>query len=395
MKWMAVVTGCALSLFAREADLQSLLDAAGSSDAAKASEYAVQAHALNQRSELLSGGVRLNAQAGYADAKETSDDAIEFSIAVEKPFRLADGSAVERALDTGTEISVRMERARLQNRIYGHYIDACRLREELWLLEDAHSRGQQMETLIRTGMEGGEFDRSAWLRSRLNVQTLSLQIDDLDSRYAETLALLGASVQSEVSGVRCSDLPERIVLPPQSVFEHAPLLRQLENRLAGSNALKTYRDTWLPEVTLGAGYDDEMDLQRGILYASVPLGGGSRRENEREAARRDALADAAALRTMQRTIAARVAAFTAVQETRQWNLRRLNDELIPDAYETTELLRERFMGSEASYLEYIDSQKALFALLMEGVRLRAGALKAEAELFARLGISPALNKDNK
>lgn len=393
MKSVFVTALFALGLFAQETDLRSLLDAAVRSDAAQMQLYDARARMLQQRGALLPGGVSVYAQAGYAEARDTPDNAVEYHVSVEKPFRTASTATIENLLGAGSELAVRLGRARLQNAVYGAYVDACTLQEELWLIEDAHSRGTAMEQLIRTGMEGGEFDRSAWLRSRLNVQTLTLRIDELKSRSAETLQRLGAATQTDITSLRCSDLSDTITLPPQQTLADAPLLLQLENRAAGADAMKAYRDTWLQEITVGAEYDDEMDVRRGIVFASIPLGFGSRIENDRESARLSALAAAAELRTMRRDLAARIAAFTSAQQTRKTNLQRLNDELIPEAYETTVLLQERFMGSEASYLEYIDSQKALFALLMEGVQLRASALKAEAELFAELGIAPHLQKD--
>lgn len=383
------------ALCAHGTDLSSLLAAAARSDAAQAQRQSAQSVLLRQRSELLTDGPVVNAAGGYAKAKQAPDDGFEYRLSLEKPFRTADTATLESLFGAGAAITVELAKARLLNGVYGDYIDACALQEELWLLEDAKSRGVQMEALIRTGMEGGEFDRSAWLRSRLNVRTLTLEIETLKSRYAEALLRLGAATQLQVSEPQCSDLPDTIALPPRERFEHAPLLGQLENALAGAKAMKTYRDAWVNEVTLGAGYDDEIDLRRGALFASIPLGVGDRREAEREAARRAALAADAELRAMDAKVRARIAAFDTAQQTRRSNLKHLNDELIPEAYETTVLLEERFMGSEASYLEYIDSQQTLFKLLMEGVQLRAAALRAEAELFGALGITPLSYKDDK
>jgi len=385
----------ALSLNAAPVSLQQLLDAAARSDAAKARQYAAEAQSLRQRSELLPEGVLFDAQAGYADTKNASRNAMEYHVAVEKPLRTVSAADLERLLGEGTGITVALETARLKNRVYTYYVDACTLQEELWLLEDARERGRQMGNLIKTGMEGGEFDRSAWLQSRLTVQTLTTQILTLQSRYRETLLLLGAAAQTPLTEPLCSDLPGTIPLPSASRYDDAPLLKLLENRLAGADALSDYRAAWLPEVTVGVGYDDEMDLQRSTVYARIPLGRGSRRNNDLQAARRDALAATSELTAMRTELSARIEAFTSAQQTRRRNLRRLNDKLIPEAYETTELLQERFMGSEASYLEYIDSQKALFSLLMEGVRLRAEALTAESELFAQLGFAPLIKKDEK
>jgi len=396
MRPLRLLTLCtAVSLAAAPVSLQQLTEAAAHSDAAKARQYAAEAGTLQQRSELLTDGIALDAQAGYADAKNSADSAMEYRFIAAKPFRTASTGNLERLLGQGTGITATMETARLQNGVYAYYVDACALQEDLWLLQDARERGRQMGRLIRTGMEGGEFDRSAWLRSRLNVQNLTTEMLTVQSRYRETLLLLGAAAQTTVTEPLCSDLPATIPLAPVSRFDEAPLLQQLDNRLERANALATYRNTWLQEVTLAAGYDDEMDVRRGSLYVRLPLSIGERRENDREAARRDALAAAAERTAMRIELKARIEVFASAQQTRRRNLRRLNDILIPEAYETTVLLEERFMGSEASYLEYIESQKALFALLREGVRLHAEALKAEAELFAYLGITPTTHKDTK
>jgi len=396
MNPLRLLTLCAAAtLCAAPVSLQQLLDASARSDAAKAGRFAAEAQQLKQRSEFLPGGLLLDAQAGYADTKDVSRSATEYHVAIEQPIRTVSSSELERLRSRGTDIDLTLRTARLQNRIYAYYVDVCTLQEELWLLEDARGRGRQMGSLIRTGMEGGEFDRSAWLRSRLNVQTLSTEILTLQSRHRETLLLLGAAAQTELTEPLCSDLPGTIPPPSAARFDDAPLLRQLENRLDAAKAESSYRAAWIPEVTFGVGYDDEMDLRRGSVYARIPLGRGSRQNNDLEAARRDTLAAAAELGALRTDLGARIEAFASAQQTRRLNLQRLNDMLIPEAYETTELLRERFMGSEASYLEYIDSQKALFALLMEGVQLRASALKAEAALCAELGMTPPLTKEEK
>lgn len=392
MKHLFLLFGCTFILAAAPTDLASLLAAADRSDAARASAYALQAQRLRQQGELLPDTANLALQGGYADSKNSSDSAFEYHITVEKPFRLADTGRLETLFGESSDIGMRLQRAQLQNRVYAYYIDACTLQEELWLLQDERGRGMQMSRLIRTGMEGGEFDRSAWLRSRLNVQNITTQLRTLTSRYEQTLLMLGALTQTPVEEPLCRDLPDTISRPLPERFADAPLLGQLENRRAEAQARGDYADAWPRTVTLGAGYDDELDLRRGIVYAAIPLG-GERRDNEREAARRDALAADAELGALRSELDAGIAAFVSAQWMRKRNLQRLNDKLIPEAYETTVLLEERFMGSEASYLEYIDSQKALFALLHEGVILRAEALRAEAELSARLGLSPLTRKD--
>ena len=85
---------------------------------------------------------------------------------------------------------------------------------------------------------------------------------------------------------------------------------------------------------------------------------------------------------------AQIRSYKTAQQTRQNAYRRLNDILIPTAYETSVLLLERFMGSEGSYLAYIESQKTLFDLLIRGIDTRVDTLLAQARLYRTLGIDP-------
>ncbi|HHH72745.1 MAG TPA: TolC family protein [Sulfuricurvum sp.] len=379
-------------LLAEPLDLATLFHHTANSHALKARQADVNARYLQQSAAILPDTASLGIESGYADAKTSSNNAVECHVTIEKPLLLADTDHLFSLLKDQNKIEKTLEHARLANATYAAYIDACELQEELWLLQDALARGEQMTRLIHTGMRGGEFDKSAWLRSRLNVRSLTANISTLESRYRQTLLTLGAQTQLTVDTLSCSDLPDTITVPPAERFDNAPLMQSLEKSAASADAFRRFSDTAVPAVTLGAGYDNEMDLQRGIVYAAIPLG-GARRDTVREAARARALAAHESLQAMHAQLRAKIDAFLTVQQTRKRNLQQLNDIRIPEAYEATVLLEARFKGSEASYLEYIDSQKTLFSLLEEGVRLRARALRDEAALLADLGLFPTIQKD--
>ena len=120
----------------------------------------------------------------------------------------------------------------------------------------------------------------------------------------------------------------------------------------------------------------------------IPLSKGSRQESAYEAAIEAKMAAQERLAFTKKQLQTQILAYTNTQDIRQENLKRLNDILIPKAYETSELLLARFMGSEGSYLAYIDSQTTLFDLLMQGIDTHADALRAEAKLYQTLGINP-------
>jgi outer membrane protein TolC len=83
-----------------------------------------------------------------------------------------------------------------------------------------------------------------------------------------------------------------------------------------------------------------------------------------------------------------IQAYKTAQKMRNATLERLNNVLILKAYQTTVLLKEQFMGSEGSYLEYIDSEKTLFNLLIRSVDTVTESLLAKAKLYYMLGIDP-------
>jgi len=373
-------------LHAGSGTLQSYLAAVKSSNAVTSLKAQTAAEAVLKGAQVQTDGLFLNGELAYAAEKESNRDAVEYHLSVEKRLFLGDNDAYIDALRLSAEKQQTLKLNRLKTLVYEQYVSACTLQEKTGLLKDAQERNIELTKLIDEGVKGGEFDRSALLRSELIVDELRLRIRELESRYFETLQTLQLYTNSTEEPL-CQDLSFEIA--SQDDLEADSLFYQsLESEIATTGALKAFHSTAVSEVTLGIGYDNEIDLSRGTLFVQIPLTQGSRRQSEREAAAQMKLAAQEKLLFTKAQIGAQLRSYAAAQENRQTTYLRLNDILIPTAYETSSLLLERFMGSEGSYLAYIESQKVLFDLLIKSIDTRAETLLAQARLYRILGIDP-------
>ncbi|MGB5965740.1 MAG: TolC family protein [Sulfurimonadaceae bacterium] len=386
MKIFSTLLLAVLGLHAGSLSLESYLATVESSNAVTALNAQAASKAASQRSQVQSEGFQLSGELGYATEKDTNRDEIEYHIAVEKQLFFGDSDAYLNALKLSSQKQQELQLNQLRTLVYEYYIKACAFQEKAGLLKDAQDRNNELTRLIDEGVKGGEFDRSALLRSELVVDDLQLRIHDLENQYYEAIQTLRLYTRGDEQPL-CQDLPLEILITDNLEMD-STLYQYLESEISATSALKNFRSTAVQDITLGVGYDNEMDLSRAIVFMQIPLTQGSRRESEREAATKAKLAAQEQLLFSKAQIRSQTNTYTTTQQTRQKTLQRLNDVLIPKAYETSVLLLERFMGSEGSYLDYIESQKALFDLLLRGIDTRAEALLAQARIYRTLGIDP-------
>lgn len=386
MKILSILLLAVWSLQAGSLSLETYLTAVESSSAVASIKAQAASRAASQSAQTQSNGFQLSGEMGYAADKNSDRDAIEYHVAVEKQLFFGNNGAYVDALKLSSKTQQNLQINQLKNIIYEHYINACTLNEKSGLLSDAKERNIKLTQLISEGVQGGEFDRSALLRSELVVQALQLRIRKLNSQYFESLqALQLYSGKSEEP--LCQDLPFKVVIT-QDLESDSLLYQYLKSEITTTSRLHDFRSTTIQEMTLGVGYDNEMDLSRAIVFMQIPLTQGSRRSSEREAAVSAKMAAQEQLIFSKKQIESQIRSYTTTQQIRQESFNRLNDILVPKAYETSVLLLERFMGSEGSYLAYINSQTMLFDLLLQGIDTHSNALLAQVKLYQTLGIDP-------
>ena len=339
-----------------------------------------------RRASVQTEGFRLNGELDYANTKASDRDDLEFHVSVEKQLYFGDSDTFVENLELSQTIKETLKLNQLKNVVYEDYVSACSLREQHGLLNDMLNRHTELTHLISVGVEGGEFDRSSLLQSELIVGDLELRIANLESAYFEALEKLKLYSGREEEPL-CQDLAHEVRFDID-VEADSLLYRSLKKEIETSNALYKFSDTTLKDITIGVGYDNELDINRGLVYMQIPLTQGSRRASERESARQVQLAAHETLSFQTEVIRSLQRSYEKTQTMRKARLNRLRDDLIPKAYESAVLLQDRFLGSEGSYLEYIQGQKYLFELLIRDIQTHADMLLAEAKFYKQLGIDP-------
>ena len=386
--WLLCVA--AMSLQAGELSLNNYLEDIDNQPMMQQYKAQNSAEIALQRASVQTEGFRFNGELDYANEKNSNRDAVEFHLAVEKKLFFGDSDNFIDHLDLSKITQETLRLNQLKDSVYEAYINACSLREQRGLINDMLDRHTELTRLISIGVEGGEFDRSSLLQSELIVGDLELRIANLESGYYEALQKLNL-YSGKAEEPLCQDLAHEVTFKID-IQKDSLLYQSLETQIKTSDARYSFNDTLLKDITVGVGYDNEIDINRGLVYVQIPLTQGSRRASVRESARQGKLAAQEALNFQTQKMNALQRSYIKAQTTRKERLSRLRDILIPKAYESAVLLQERFLGSEGSYLEYIQGQKYLFELLIRDIQTHADMLRAEAKYYRQLGIDPQEEK---
>ena len=375
-------------LQAQQADLATYLLGITNTDALKSRLHILQAQTLSQENEILSDGFYFNGQLGYAKSKIEDRNVVEYQIGVEKSLLLGNTQAYKNALNYSLDIEKKLQTAKIENFIYQNYINSCFLKEKISIIKDEKQKDTKMTALIKIGFKGGEFDLSSLYRSQINVENLTLSLIDLESQYQQSLQKLNLFTRNSLEEPQCSDLPTDIALFEEESFTNSPYFQALEINVKKKSALKNYRQSPIEQVTVGLGYNDEMDITRSVAYVQIPLTWGAKKTNSLEVAKQQELAAFTQKNYLQKELETTLKAYKFQQHSNTKKLAYINDKLILKAYKTVELIQERFQSGEANYLEYISSQKTLFSYVLQTIQIRKDALATRATLYTKLGISP-------
>jgi len=376
------------ALQAQQANLATYISNIKNSDVLNSSLHLAASKQLLQKDEILSNGVYLNAQLGYAESKVENKDALEYQIALQKSFLLAESDAYEKTLSLSLDIEKKLHTRKVENYIYQNYINTCFIKEKISILEDEKLRNKKMTALIKVGVNGGEFDLSSLYRSQMSVEKISLEILSLTNEYKQSLQKLNLFALKNSIEPQCSDLAVDITPFADERFTNSLYYQAFHMQVKKKSALTNYRKSVINKITVGLSYDDEMDLTRSSVYVQLPLTWGDKKSNAVEVAKEQELSALSQQSYLQRELENRLESYRLEQQNNRQKLDYINDKLILKAYKTVELIKERFQAGEANYLEYINSQQTLFDFILQTIEIRRDALQAQAKIYAILGISP-------
>ncbi len=382
-----VLLCCAVIIVqAKTLSLSTYLEAVDRSTLMRAYSAKIDSTLATSRMDVQTEGFLLNGMIANAEDKNSDNSEVEFHVSIEKELYLGDNDKYINALKLEGEKQKNLQLNRVKNIIYTHYINACVLKDKMDLIQEMKNTHTKLTQLIKIGVDGGEFDKSTLLQSELIIGELYLRNNRLKRQYNEARSQLQLYTQYEAEPF-CQDLAYVVNIKEDIALE-ALLLDTLEAQVHSASALHRFNDTSLQSLRVGVGYDDEMDLTRGIAYVQIPLTQGSRRESERERAQALKLSSLNELSFKKSQMQTSLRVYQQSQEVRQERLIYLRETLVPKAYESAVLLKERFLGSEGSYVAFIQSQKLLYELLMQDIQTHEQMLLAQAKFYEIMGINP-------
>lgn len=374
-------------LYADKSDLQTYLNAVENTDALKSQFQLIESKSLSRQNSVLADGYQFIAQLGRASSKIDNKDSYEYSLAIEKPILFGSDENYLHTLELSVDTEKKLQLYKLQNYLYKKYISSCMLQEKIAVLKDEKIQNEDISQLMKLSVEAGELDMSALLRSELRSDNLKLKTQRLEDKYKQSLQELNLFSNS-MNEPQCNDISFELSTNSNKLLEKSLLYKLIAQETQTNKALHEFKDRTFQKMNIGIVYDNEVDITRSSVYIQLPLSLSQKNSNTIEALKLKQLSSASNQIFLQRKLEKEIALYKLRKKNTLKNLHYINDTLVLKAYKSAELMKERFKGGEANYLEFINSQTLLFELLINAIETKESALLQEATLYEKLGISP-------
>ncbi|WP_084660579.1 TolC family protein [Rhodothermus profundi] len=287
------------------------------------------------------------------------------------------------------------------------YFELYRLQETRRLIEDFQERLRAFAEAAAVRYEVGQGSQAAVLRVQLEQHRLSRQLLDLQGAwqalYARLIQLTGRTDLPDT--VRLEPLTPPAALPQQSIaeaFERHPeaLALRLREHRARTLIRRARREYW-PDFVIGVGLTDMMRMNQPVAPLSslddrlavrfgviLPLQ-RARRSARVEETRLEARRLEARYIDLYNRFLSRWQALEERFAADRANLALLEQTLIPEARTTREALLSAYTTGQASYLDLLDAERALFELERQWVNTLTRLLLTQAEAEQLLGLLPS------
>ncbi len=286
------------------------------------------------------------------------------------------------------------------------YYELYRLQETRQLIEDFQTRLQAFAEAAAVRYEVGQGSQAAVLRVQLERHRLSHQLLDLQgawrARYAQLIQLTGRIDLPDTARLVPPEPPMQLPsIPLEEAFQRHPealALRLREDR--ARTLIRHARRAYWPDVVVGVGLMDMMRMNQPVAPLSalrdrfairigvvLPLQRGQRSARVEEMRLEARMLESRyqdlrnLFESQWRALKARFAADRA-------NLALLEQTLIPEARTTREALLSAYTTGQASYLDLLDAEHALFELERQRVDTITRLLVTQAEAEQLLGLLP-------
>ncbi len=288
------------------------------------------------------------------------------------------------------------------------YFELYRLQETRRLIEDFQERLRAFAEAAAVRYEVGQGSQAAVLRVQLEQHRLSRQLLDLQgawqAQYARLIQLTGRTDLPDTVRLEPLTAPAALPrLPLEEAFQRHPealALRLREDR-ARTLIRRARREYW-PDFVIGVGLTDMMRMNQPVAPLSalddrlavrfgiiLPLQ-RARRAARVEETRLEAQRLEARYTDLYNRFLSRWQALEERFVADRANLALLERTLIPEARTTREALLSAYTTGQASYLDLLDAERALFELERQWVNTLTRLLLTQAEAEQLLGRLPQL-----
>mgnify|MGYP000408340605 CR=1 FL=1 len=287
------------------------------------------------------------------------------------------------------------------------YYELYRLQETRRLIEDFQGRLRAFAEAAAVRYEVGQGSQAAVLRVQLEQHRLSRQLLDLQgvwkALYARLIQLTGRTDLPDTIRLEPLTPPSELpAVPLEEAFQRHPealALRLREDR--AHTLIRRARLEYWPDFVIGIGFMDMMRMNQSVAPLSalsdrfairvgvvLPLQ-RARRSARIEEANLEARILGTRYRDLRNLFESRWRALKARFAADRANLVLLEQTLIPEAQTTREALLSAYTTGQASYLDLLDAERALFELERQQVDTLTRLLLTQAEAEQLLGLLPS------
>jgi hypothetical protein len=272
-----------LALFAaallQAQDIRWLFKEAQKSSRYRAVVERIEAEKFEKRAELFDPSYRIGGGVAYAD-EDGGDNGFEYEIGAGRDFYLGSLKGVFESDAEYREFAKKSELERIKVRLWRLYGNYCILLETLKAKGELGLVYDEIARQIAKGVSLGEFSASDAIMASLALDTLNLQITELETQIAQVEAGIRSIVPAFDAQYLCGDLRPDF----DELFNaNNSLLWSLMDAKAEAIRSQIATQKRVRLVGVDVGYSDELDAKRGSIALSIPLFAGPGAESKKAA----------------------------------------------------------------------------------------------------------------
>jgi len=366
-------------------NLNSILESLHESHIVKTLEY--QRDSEIAKNSLVSDYEAPQLGLSVAHAKDSVEDGVEYSLGISQeiinPFSTSEKNKAQNNLDLAIKQETRHEIHLLELEIASKYYAAC-ISQEMseqtqTLFQEQSSRYLQLENAYNLG----EISKKDLLFNKLDLAKLKQKATLYTRVKNENFFTLQSALDNvNLESIACDDL-----IAPQKEIHLKNLnrhneLKTIAYKQNASRALYQLNDSYLPSITYGLMYEQELDTKRYTASINIPLSGMSTKQQSLKTQQLMLNSSYVEQEQMLRSeIKNNSKKLLTEVESMYTELDLLTREVLPLSKELLTLSKSAFREGEGTIMEYIDSSRSYSENLLEMLEVKKSYYEKLFELY--------------